>query len=575
MKKLIALLCVLVLMFPSIYVGANSTKLSLSRTTITLTNDGYTTLNAKKLITGFKSSTMTLTMSIEKGKKIVKINNKKGTITPKKTGTAKVMLTVRNKKTEKVLLSKIVSIKVVKGFIDPGITSNPTNIPTQIETDYYQLGLTEYNNENYYIAIEYLKIAYNNPPSYVPIYDISMFIGNIYSTKLNDDYSAKDWFVKSSNEGSIGAYLNLGNSYLYGYNDYENAFSSYVKYEQETHDGAGLNGAINALMVYKDINLTKTKQYASQLVPLLSMVSSDNYSLNDRINILLTLNDTITTPIPTTVYPTPTEILNGEDYTIEYPSHILYVHANGQVYKMDVTDNAIIALSWYDYTSDNPMMWSNSIIPNITYEIGTVNKYEVYIYYDSNGYPNKTELYYNGTKLVTTTFESNNDGSCKKAYWYPNDGKTYVFNSITDAGTLLNGATPTPTPTPVPQPTVKPTITPTPTVKPTVTPTPTNKPATPTPTQKPVVATPTPTNKPAIPTPTQKPTKPTATKIRDGKDWINDEYWQYILKYEHPFTDEDDFWLDIVADEDYEDNEGIEYLIEQFEKTYKRDFEVG
>ena len=114
MKKLIALLCVLVLMFPSIYVGASSTKLSLSRTNITLTNDGYTTLNAKKLINGFKSSKMTLKMNIEKGKKIVKINNKKGTITPKKTGTAKVMLTVRNKKTEKVLLSKIVSIKVVK-----------------------------------------------------------------------------------------------------------------------------------------------------------------------------------------------------------------------------------------------------------------------------------------------------------------------------------------------------------------------------------------------------------------------------------------------------------------------------
>ena len=134
MKRILTFLCVIILLLPNIYVGASSTSLSLARTNITLTLDNATTLSAKKLVEGFKSSTMTLTMSIEKGKKVVKINNKKGTITPKKKGTAKVLITVRSKKTEKCLLSKIVTIKVVKTKVTPTPAVTPTSKVTPTPT---------------------------------------------------------------------------------------------------------------------------------------------------------------------------------------------------------------------------------------------------------------------------------------------------------------------------------------------------------------------------------------------------------------------------------------------------------
>ena len=123
--KLLAALLVLVLVIGAIPVQAASTP-SLKKSSKVLYLGGckgtkangtkakfYESVKASKLLKGFKSSTMDIKLE-SSNEKVVKVSNSNGTITAVGRGTAKVMITVRNKSTEKTIFAKEVKITVKK-----------------------------------------------------------------------------------------------------------------------------------------------------------------------------------------------------------------------------------------------------------------------------------------------------------------------------------------------------------------------------------------------------------------------------------------------------------------------------
>ena len=123
--KLLAAILALVLVIGSIPVSAASTP-SLKKTSKILYLGGckgkkangtaakfYESVKASKLLSGFKSSTMDIKLE-SSNEKVAKVSNSNGTITAVGRGTAKVMITVRNKSTEKTIFAKEVKITVKK-----------------------------------------------------------------------------------------------------------------------------------------------------------------------------------------------------------------------------------------------------------------------------------------------------------------------------------------------------------------------------------------------------------------------------------------------------------------------------
>ncbi|MBR5177255.1 MAG: hypothetical protein IKW90_00475 [Lachnospiraceae bacterium] len=123
--KLLAALLVLVLVIGAIPVQAASTP-SLKKSSKILYLGGCKgtkangtkanfseSVKASKLLKGFKSSTMDIKLE-SSNEKVAKVSNSNGTITAVGRGTAKVMITVRNKSTEKTIFAKEVKITVKK-----------------------------------------------------------------------------------------------------------------------------------------------------------------------------------------------------------------------------------------------------------------------------------------------------------------------------------------------------------------------------------------------------------------------------------------------------------------------------
>ena len=119
--KLLAALLVFVLVIGVVPVAAASTP-SLKSTSKILYLGGckgtkangtkakfYESIKASKLLKGFKSSTMDIKLE-SSNEKVAKVSNSNGTITAVGRGTAKVMITVRNKSTEKTIFAKEVKI---------------------------------------------------------------------------------------------------------------------------------------------------------------------------------------------------------------------------------------------------------------------------------------------------------------------------------------------------------------------------------------------------------------------------------------------------------------------------------
>ena len=117
--KLLAALLALVLVIGSIPVSAASTP-SLKKSSKILYLGGCKgtkangtkanfseSVKASKLLKGFKSKTMDIKLESD-NEKVAKVSNSNGTITAVGRGTAKVMITVRNKSTEKTIFAKAV-----------------------------------------------------------------------------------------------------------------------------------------------------------------------------------------------------------------------------------------------------------------------------------------------------------------------------------------------------------------------------------------------------------------------------------------------------------------------------------
>lgn len=123
--KLLAAILALVLVIGSIPVSAASTP-SLKKSSKILYLGGCKgtkangtkanfseSVKASKLLKGFKSKTMDIKLE-SSNEKVAKVSNTNGTITAVGRGTAKVMITVRNKSTEKTIFAKAVKITVKK-----------------------------------------------------------------------------------------------------------------------------------------------------------------------------------------------------------------------------------------------------------------------------------------------------------------------------------------------------------------------------------------------------------------------------------------------------------------------------
>ena len=130
--KILATVLALVLIIGTIPVSAASSSLSLKKTSKILYLGGckgtkangtkakfYDYLTAKKVVNNFDSKKMDIKLSINdekspKGDDVVSLSNSTGKITAKAKGTAYVLITVRDKSTEKTLMSKSIKITVKK-----------------------------------------------------------------------------------------------------------------------------------------------------------------------------------------------------------------------------------------------------------------------------------------------------------------------------------------------------------------------------------------------------------------------------------------------------------------------------